>query len=68
MAQQRAAVPLQTTTATTVGAMSLWNSTATAAALALPPLPDHELESPNFVPSRLQEFAATGYVRRNRWA
>lgn len=27
-----------------------------------------ELESPNFVPAELLEFAATGFERRNRWS
>ena len=29
---------------------------------------EFELDSPNFVPSELREFAATGYERRNRWS
>lgn len=52
----------------TAGAIQLYNSTARAAATPLPPLPEHELESPNFVPAQLVQFAAAGYVRGNRWA
>jgi hypothetical protein len=35
------------------------------------PLPtqlDYALESPDFIPQQLREFAARGFERRNRWS
>jgi hypothetical protein len=29
---------------------------------------DYVLDSPNFVPSQLRRFAASGFVRKNRWS
>lgn len=29
---------------------------------------DYALESPNFVPEQLRDFAARGFDRRNRWS
>lgn len=67
MPDQRPAVALEKTSAATPGAIQLFNSTACSTVPPLPPLPEHELESPNFVPPQLAQFAAAGYVRHNRW-
>ena len=68
MPNQRPALALEKTTSATIGAIQLHNASTLSAAPPLPPLPEHELESPNFVPPQLTRFAAAGYVRRNRWA
>jgi hypothetical protein len=35
---------------------------------SLPAQLDYALESPNFVPEQLSDFAARGFERRNRWS
>jgi hypothetical protein len=59
---------VERTCTATVWHVQLQNSTARSAVPPLPPLPDHELDSPNFVPHQLKAFAARGFVRQNRWS